>query len=91
MSRRDNRSNLQDPTQAPTRKTIYKVSLDDATTDVSDEVLPAGALPASIVPVDKNLFTNLLDADLGLAATIAEKLESLAWGPTWPMGGICST
>ena len=78
---RDNRSNLQDPPQAPTRKAIFKVSIDDTTTDVSDVILPAGALPASVVPVHKDPFIDLLDPSLGLAATIAEKLEGLAWGP----------
>ncbi len=78
---RDNRSNLQTPPQAPTRKTIYKINL-NGSTDVSDvESLPAGALPAGTVPVSKTLFINLLDADLNLAATIPEKIEGLAWGP----------
>ena len=40
---RDNRSNLQTPPQAPTRKTIYKISIGAATTDVSSiEGVPAG-------------------------------------------------
>ena len=29
----------------------------------------------------KTLFLNLLDPDYGLAPTIPEKLEGLAWGP----------
>lgn len=83
---RDNRSNLQTPPQAPTRKTIYKIDLSGAT-DVSDvESLPAGALPAGITPVTKQLFINLLDADLNLAATIPEKIEGLTWGPDLPDG-----
>jgi hypothetical protein len=42
---RDNRSNLQTPPQAPTRKTIYKIDLTGAT-DVSGVAsLPAGAMP----------------------------------------------
>jgi hypothetical protein len=78
---RDNRSNLQSPPQAPTRKTIYKIDLVGAT-DVSDvDFLPAGALPAGIVPVQKSLFINLIDPAFGLAPTIAEKIEGLAWGP----------
>ena len=78
---RDNRSNLQDPPQAPTRKAIFKVTIDETTTEVSNVTLPAGALPASVVPVDKDPFIDLLDPSLGLAPTIAEKLEGLTWGP----------
>lgn len=77
---RDNRSNLQTPPQAPTRKTIYKIDLNGAT-DVSAAGLPAGALPANIVPVTKTLFIDLLDPAFALAPTIAEKIEGLAWGP----------
>jgi Esterase-like activity of phytase len=78
---RDNRSNLQTPPQAPTRKKIYKIDLNGAT-DVSGMAsLPAGALPGGVVPVSKTLFIDLLDADLNLAATIPEKIEGLAWGP----------
>jgi len=83
---RDNRSNLQSPPQAPTRKTIYKINLEGAT-DVSDVAsLPAGALPVGITPVSKQLFINLLDTDLNLAATIPEKIEGLTWGPDLPDG-----
>jgi hypothetical protein len=78
---RDNRSNLQTPPQAPTRKTIYKIDLSGAT-DVSNvDSLPAGALPGGIVPVRKTLFINLLDPAFNLAPTIAEKIEGLSWGP----------
>ena len=31
--------------------------------------------------MSKQLFINLLDADLNLAATIPEKIEGLTWGP----------
>ncbi len=83
---RDNRSNLQSPPQAPTRKTIYKIDVTGAT-DVSDVAsLPPGALPAGITPVSKQLCINLLDADLNLAATIPEKIEGLTWGPDLPDG-----
>ena len=78
---RDNRSNLQSPPQAPTRKTIYKIDLTGATDVSGIESLPAGALPVGVTPVTKSLFINLLDADLNLAATIPEKIEGLAWGP----------
>ena len=78
---RDNRSNLQSPPQAPTRKNIYKIDLTGATEVSGIESLPAGALPLGITPVSKQLFINLLDADLHLAATIPEKIEGLTWGP----------
>jgi hypothetical protein len=78
---RDNRSFLLTPPQAPTRKTIYKIDITGAT-DVSEvEALPAGPLPAEIVPVQKTLFINLLDPVFNLAPTIPEKIEGLAWGP----------
>ncbi|HEY0764130.1 MAG TPA: esterase-like activity of phytase family protein [Pyrinomonadaceae bacterium] len=83
---RDNRSNLQTPPQAPTRKTIYKIDLTGATDVSGIDSLPAGALPASVTPVSKTLFINLLDADLNLSATIPEKIEGLSWGPDLPDG-----
>ena len=83
---RDNRSILQTPPQAPTRKTIYKINLTGATDVSGIASLPAGALPAGVTPVSKQLFINLLDAELNLAATIPEKIEGLAWGPDLPDG-----
>ena len=83
---RDNRSNLQSPPQAPTRKTIYKIDLTGATDVSGIDSLPAGALPAGVTPVSKTLFINLLDTDLNLAATIPEKIEGLSWGPDLPDG-----
>src|ERR1044072_2341717 len=78
---RDNRSNLQSPPQAPTRKTIYKINLTGATDVSGIDSLPAGALPAGVTPATKSLFINLLDADLNMSATIPEKIEGLSWGP----------
>ena len=78
---RDNRSNLQSPPQAPTRKKIYKIDLTGATDVSGMDSLPAGALPVGVVPVGKTLFIDLLDANLNLAPTIAEKIEGLSWGP----------
>jgi hypothetical protein len=86
VAERDNRSNLQTPPQAPTRKTIYKINLNGATDVSGIESLPAGALPAGITPVSKELFINLLDPALNLTATIPEKIEGLAWGPDLPDG-----
>ena len=83
---RDNRSNLQTPPQAPTRKTIYKINLNGASDVSGIASLPAGALPAGVTPVSKELFINLLDPDLNLVSTIPEKIEGLAWGPDLPDG-----
>jgi hypothetical protein len=82
---RDNRSNLQTPPQAPTRKTIYKIDIDGAT-DVTGLLLPAGALPTGVAPVRKELFIDLLDPAYALATAIPEKIEGLAWGPDLPDG-----
>ena len=78
---RDNRSNLQSPPQTPTRKKIYKIDLTGATDVSGVDSLPAGALPAGIVPVTKTLFIDLLAPEFNLIPTIAEKIEGLAWGP----------
>jgi hypothetical protein len=83
---RDNRSNLQTPPQAPTRKTIYKIDITGATDVSAVPSLPAGALPATITPVQKTLFIDLLDPSFNLVPTIPEKLEGLAWGPDLPDG-----
>ena len=71
---RDNRSNLQNPPQAPTRKSIYKIDLTGATDVSGNASLPAGALPAGTTPASKQIFINLLDAAFNLAATIPEKI-----------------
>ena len=78
---RDNRSNLQSPPQAPTRKKIYKIDLTGATDVSGINSLPAAALPVGIVPVTKTLFIDLLAPEFNLIPTIAEKIEGLAWGP----------
>ena len=86
---RDNRSWLAAVPEAPTRKWIYKIDIDGAT-DVSNMVLPAGALPTNVIPVQKTIFIDLLDPDFGLqnndTRAIAEKIEGLAWGPDLPDG-----
>jgi Esterase-like activity of phytase len=78
---RDNRSNLQTPPQAPTRKKIYKIDLTGATDVSGIASLPAGALPVGVVAVSKTLFIDLLDPVFNLVPTIPEKIEGLAWGP----------
>ena len=81
---RDNRSFLAAEPQAPTRKSIYKVTIGPSATDVTGIELPAtGALPAGVTAVEKSAtpFIDLLDPAFGLSATIAEKIEGLAWGP----------
>ena len=83
---RDNRSNLQTPPQAPTRKTIYKIDLTGATDVSGVSGLPASGLPPGTVAVQKTLFIDLLDPAFNLAPTIPEKIEGLAWGPDLPDG-----
>jgi hypothetical protein len=81
---RDKRSWLTSGT-APTRKNIYKIDVSGATDVSAVASLPAGGLPAEIVPVGKSIFINMLDPIFGLhlndANAIAEKIEGLAWGP----------
>ncbi len=92
---RDNRSFLAATPSAPVRKTIYKIDVTSAT-DVSNITLPAGALPAGVLPVQKltspEPFINLLDPAFGLnlnnANAISEKVEALAWGPSLPDGRL---
>jgi len=83
---RDNRSNLQSPPVAPTRKTIYKINLTGATDVSGITSLPVGGLPPGVVPVSKTLFLDLLEPAYNLAPTIAEKIEGITWGPTLPDG-----
>jgi hypothetical protein len=89
---RDNRSLVPTPpnaAQSPNLKRLYKIDLaKPGLTDVSDiDSLPQGALPSTIVPVDKKLFLDLLDPVYQVSTTltikdvIAEKIEGLAWGP----------
>ncbi len=81
---RDNRSWLTSGT-APTRKNIYKIDISGATDVSAVATLPAGVLPAEIVPVAKSIFISMLDPIYGLhlndANAIGEKIEGLAWGP----------
>ncbi len=82
---RDNRSWLSAAPQPPTRKTIYKIDLSGATDVSAIATLPAGGLPAGVVPATKELFIDLLEPAFGLhlndSNAIAEKIEALAWGP----------
>jgi len=93
---RDNRSLAPTPpntAQTPNNKWIYLIDLNTPNlTDVSNmDSLPVGA-SASIVPVSKVPFINLLDAAWKVNATqtikdvIAEKIEGMAWGPDLPDG-----
>jgi len=95
---RDNRTFVPTPPNDdadPRLKRIYKIDLNKAgLTDVSE----VGSLPATgdelgdIVPADKVLFLDLLDPDYKINAedtikdVIAEKIESIAWGPDLPDG-----
>ena len=90
---RDNRTFVPTPpnaAQSPNLKRLYKIDLTATPrpTDVSAiDTLPQGALDASIIPVTKQLFLDLLDPSYKVSETqtiknvIAEKIEGLAWGP----------
>ena len=86
---RDNLSWLAAAPGAPTRKSIYRIDVTDAT-DVTGKTLPATGLPAGVKAVGKEIFINMLDPDFGLdkndSKAIAEKIEGLAWGPDLPDG-----
>jgi len=92
---RDNRSLVPTPPADPAEpvlKRIYKIDLNKpGLTDVSSRAsLPgtvAALAAAGVVTVDKTLFIDMLDpaykvdATQTLKATVAEKIEALAWGP----------
>jgi len=46
-------------------------------------------LPAGVTPVSKQLFINLLDPDLNLAATIPEKIEGWRGAPIYLTEDMC--
>jgi hypothetical protein len=97
---RDNRTFLTGATNDPKLKRIYKIDLKkngtNDVTDVSDVVsLPetgAALSGMSIVAVKKTLFIDMLkdvykvDATRTIKDVIAEKIESLTWGPDLPDG-----
>ena len=97
---RDNKSLVPTPPNAaetPVLKRIYKIDLNKLNlTDVSEiEVLPetkAELAGLGIIPVDKVLFLDLLNASYKVYGTttikdvIAEKMEGMAWGPDLPDG-----
>jgi hypothetical protein len=67
-------------------KRLYRIDL-TAATDVSQvNRLPKDTLPAYITPVRKTLLLDLLDDRWGLAESMPEKTEGLAWGPILPDG-----
>jgi hypothetical protein len=97
---RDNRTFAPTPpaiAAEPLLKRLYKIDLNKVgLTDVSSvATLPmtgAALAAASVVPVDKTLFLDLLDPAYKIDSTrtlkdvIAEKIEGLAWGPDLPDG-----
>ena len=63
-------------------KNIYWIDIAGATDVSAVAVLPKGALPPGIVPVQKTLLLDLLDPEFNLAgASFPEKIEGLAFGP----------
>ncbi|MGL4550614.1 MAG: esterase-like activity of phytase family protein [Gemmataceae bacterium] len=68
-------------------KRLYLIDTAGATDVSGVEALPAGKLPAAVVPVTKALFLDLLAPRFGLAGRdFPEKVEGLAFGPDLPDG-----
>jgi len=64
-------------------KKIMKINIASATNIVDIKSLPPKTLPSSIVPVQKEVFIDLLDPEYGLAGdAMPEKIEGLSFGPT---------
>jgi hypothetical protein len=63
-------------------KKLFRIDTSGATDVRAVKQLPAGALPAEVVPVAKAPFLDLLDPAFGLAgAEFPEKIEAIAFGP----------
>lgn len=82
------------PSSESKAKRIYLADL-TAATDVSGvESLPASTLPATIRPMQKSMFLDLLDPRFGLVQDLPAKIEGLAFGPDLPDGrrllAVCS-
>lgn len=70
-----------------TYKKIILADLAAASEIQAVDALPPDRVPAGVVPVNKQVFIDLLDPRFGLAGdSMPEKLESLAFGPTLPDG-----
>jgi hypothetical protein len=68
-------------------KKIFRIDLREASDISSVESLPGKDLPASLRPVSKQLFLDLLDPRWGIAGEqCPEKFEGLAFGPDLPDG-----
>ena len=88
---RDNRGiGIDDPAGASVvgSKRVFKIDIDGAT-DVTNRVLPVGALPADIVPVTKSpdVFIDLAANSLLPNGKRVEKWEGLAIGPRLKRSG----
>ncbi len=63
-------------------KKIIKINLKDATDIQNIDALPPYGVPASVVPVKKEVFIDLLSPQFGLAGDkMPEKIEGLTFGP----------
>lgn len=67
-----------------TFKKIFKIDIAAATDIRMLKALPSAGLPVGVTAVIKTPFIDLLDPAFGLAATIPEKIEGLAFGPALP-------
>jgi hypothetical protein len=81
---RNNRGIGVDSTLEPPNKKIFKITIDDTTTDISGVSITGGVLPSGVVPVIKENGTPFLDLVPGLETLFGlapEKVEGLAIGP----------
>lgn len=63
-------------------KALFRINTADASDISKIESLAADALPASIQPVKKELYLDMLGEGYGLHESIPKKIEGVCWGPT---------
>jgi hypothetical protein len=68
-------------------KRVFRIHLDGAT-DISDDLLTGGLLPAGAKAVDKQLFVDVQAALQAAGLNSVEKLEGLTFGPILSDGSI---
>lgn len=66
---------------AAVTKKIFKIDISGATDIRAVKTLPVTGVPDGVTAVAKSLFIDLLDPAFGIAQTVPEKIEGLAFGP----------